>query len=46
MKDTISGFKQNEDTLKRMVEEASAKYHLAEERYNRLRSHAEDKISE
>jgi hypothetical protein len=46
MKDLISVSKQNEDILKRMMEEASAKYRLAEERYNMLKSHAEDKISE
>jgi hypothetical protein len=46
MKDTISGFKQNEDALKRMVDEASANYQFAEDRYTRLRSHAEKKITE
>lgn len=46
MKDVIGGFKKNEDTLKKLADEAANKYQIAEDRYNRLRSHAEQRLSE
>merc|ERR1739844_759401 len=41
-KAVVEGFKQNEDTLKRYIEEYQVKAKKQEEKYERLKSHAED----
>merc|ERR1719414_2751273 len=43
-KSVVEGFKQNEDTLKTCLEECSTKLHKQDERYERLKSHAEDTL--
>ena len=40
----MEGFKQNEDTLKRYIEEYQVKAKKQEEKYERLKSHAEDTL--
>merc|ERR1712088_1086061 len=40
-KSVVEGFKQNEDTLKTCLEECSTKLQKQDERYDRLKSHAE-----
>ncbi len=42
----ISGFKKNEDELKVCVRELASKLKKSEERFELLRSHAEDKLNE
>ena len=43
-KAVVEGFKQNEDTLKRYIEEYQVKSKKQEEKYERLKSHAEDTL--
>merc|ERR1719273_2731033 len=43
-KAVVEGFKQNEDTLKRYIEEYQVKAKKQEEKYERLKSHAEDTL--
>lgn len=45
-KEVISGFKSNEDVLKRSLSELTTKYKKEEERYEVLRTHAETKLEE
>ena len=40
----MEGFKQNEDTLKSCLEDCSSKLNKQDERYERLKSHAEDTL--
>ena len=42
----ISGFKHNEDQLKAQVHEMNAKLQKGDDRYQRLKSHAESKLDE
>jgi len=43
-KSVVEGFKQNEDTLKSCLDECTTKLHKQDERYERLKSHAEDTL--
>merc|ERR1711894_61576 len=43
-KSVVEGFKQNEDTLKSCLDECTTKLHKQDERYDRLKSHAEDTL--
>merc|ERR1711981_1092098 len=43
-KSVVEGFKQNEDTLKTCLEDCSTKLQKQDERYDRLKSHAEDTL--
>merc|ERR1719300_1525120 len=45
-KEVVAGFKSNEDTLKKTVEDLSQRYKKGEERYELLKTHAETKLSE
>jgi len=45
-KEVIAGFKSNEDALKSSLEDLSTKYRREEERYEVLRTHAEQKLDE
>ena len=45
-KEVISGFKHNEDQLKAQVHEMNAKLQKGDDRYQRLKSHAESKLDE
>ncbi|XP_059083460.1 transforming acidic coiled-coil-containing protein 3-like isoform X1 [Tigriopus californicus] len=45
-KEVISGFKQNEDSLKSKVSDLGAKLKRSEDRYDLLRNHAESKLAE
>lgn len=45
-KEVISGFKQNEDSLKAKVSDLSSKLKRSEEKYDLLRNHAESKLAE
>ena len=45
-KEIISGFKKNEDDLKGLVSELANKCKKSEERFETLKSHAEDKLNE
>ena len=45
-KEIISGFKKNEDDLKGLVSELANKCKKSEERFENLKSHAEDKLNE
>merc|ERR1712141_918080 len=43
-KSVVEGFKQNEDTLKSCLDECTTKLHKQDEKYERLKSHAEDTL--
>lgn len=43
-KSVVEGFKQNEDTLKNCLEECTTKLQRQDERYERLKGHAEDTL--
>jgi len=43
-KTVVDGFKQNEDVLKKCLEESKIKLQRQEEKFDRLRSHAEDTL--
>merc|ERR1712141_753030 len=45
-KEIISGFKKNEDDLKGLVSELANKCNKSEERFETLKSHAEDKLND
>merc|ERR1712048_151979 len=43
-KSVVEGFKQNEDTLKRYIDEYKGKTKKQDEKYERLKMHAEDTL--
>merc|ERR1712150_339421 len=43
-KSVVEGFKQNEDTLKSCLDECTIKLQRQDDRYDRLKSHAEDTL--
>merc|ERR1712127_722806 len=45
-KEVVAGFKQNEDVLKRTVEDLTTRYRKGEDRYQLLKDHAEMKLNE
>ena len=45
-KEVIAGFKKNEDSLKARVAEDSAKLKKSEQRFEALKTHAEEKLIE
>merc|ERR1719367_1793397 len=45
-KQVVEGFKKNEEQLKQFVEEYKDKLHMSDQKYNMLKSHAEEKLEE
>ena len=45
-KQVVEGFKKNEEQLKQFVEEYKDKLHMSDQKYNMLKTHAEEKLEE